>query len=113
MFPNFIFRCIVLLCVLFFWGCSQTSDPKLYSRYQQKPRTASTVVEDALIAARVKAALTADTLVHAKTITVTVRHGVVFLTGTATSKACARMAADLVRGITGVIRVENQISVSH
>ncbi|MFN2356403.1 MAG: BON domain-containing protein [Desulfotignum sp.] len=100
----------MLLCVLFFWGCSHPSDPNVYSRYQQKPRTVPTVVEDTLIAARVKAALSADPLVQAKAITVKVRHGVVFLTGTAKDKACARMAAQLVRGITGVIRVENQIS---
>ncbi len=107
-----LFQKIVLLGVFFCWGCGQVWDTPVYSRYQQPSRAAAIVVEDALIAARVKSALAADDLVNAKSVKVTVRRGVVHLTGRVKDNAAARMLTHLIRGVTGVRQVENHLALS-
>lgn len=75
------------------------------------PRSFSTTWEDAIVCARVKAKMISDDFVKAGPIDVDVYNGIVYLTGTAQTDSQKRMAADLARGVEGVITVKNQLVV--
>lgn len=97
-------------------GCADKADrPAVYSRYetQSRPRSLTTVMSDTLLANQVRSKLRADDLVDAGDIDVSVSRAVVRLTGTVETAAVSRMAADLARGVEGVVSVENRIVIRH
>ena len=68
-------------------------------------------VDDSWITTKVKSTMAADKEVAAHNITVDTSKGVVTLSGTAKSGHESRKAAEIARGIKGVVAVENHISV--
>ena len=74
------------------------------------PRSFSTAWDDSIICARVKTRMIADDFVTAGPINVDVYNGVVYLTGSVETDSQKRMAADLARGVDGVVKVINQLT---
>jgi hyperosmotically inducible protein len=74
-------------------------------------RTASQVVDDATLTAKVKAALVEDSTTKATEINVDTHAGTVQLNGFVDSQAAKDRAAELAQGIEGVRAVENNLSV--
>jgi hyperosmotically inducible protein len=68
-------------------------------------------VEDSVITARVKAELIKDPLVKAFDVKVETRKGVVLLSGFVDKSSQARRAAELARGVSGVVNVKNGLVV--
>jgi osmotically-inducible protein OsmY len=67
---------------------------------------------DAAVTARVKTTLGADAKLSALDINVDTKDGVVKLTGTAPDKAARNHATELVKGVKGVSKVDNQLKTS-
>ncbi len=74
------------------------------------PRSFSTVMDDSIILARIKARMISDDFVQGP-IDVDVYNGVAYLKGMVETDSQRRMTADLTRGVEGVVRVENQLLV--
>jgi hyperosmotically inducible periplasmic protein len=68
-------------------------------------------VDDGVLTARIKAALAEDERTKAAQINVETRDSVVLLAGFVNNAAARSAAAELARGVAGVTRVDNQISV--
>ena len=83
---------------------SQSLDP-------DTPRSISTQFEDVIICARINRKMMSDDLVKSKSIHVDVYNGIAYLKGSVENDSQKRMAADLTRGVEGVIRVENLLVV--
>ncbi len=96
-------------------GCASQGGSPVYSAPSPKdaPRSAIRVMQDSLILTRIKTRIFSDDMANGAGIDVTVRHGVVYLTGTTRDHYQGRVVADLIRGIDGVVRVENQLNESH
>lgn len=75
------------------------------------PRSISTQFEDAILCARINRKMILDDLVQSKSIHVDVYNGIAYLKGSVENNSQKRMAADLTRGVEGVIRVENLLVV--
>jgi hyperosmotically inducible protein len=84
---------------------SGTTDPA------NTPRSFSTRLDDSIISSRVKTRMISDDFVKAGPVNVDVYNGVAYLKGTVETDSLRRMTADLVRGVEGVVRVENQLVV--
>lgn len=84
-----------------------------YSGYRggTDERTIGTMLDDSVLSTTVKSKMIADEFVKARNIDVDVLNSVVFLIGVVESTSQKRMAADIVRGVEGVKRVENQLIV--
>lgn len=67
---------------------------------------------DAAVTARVKTTLAADAKLSALDINVDTKDGVVTLKGTAPDAAARKHATDLVQGVKGVGKVDNQLKAS-
>lgn len=80
---------------------------------KERPRSAATVAKDAMVAARVRAKIFSDDLVSSEGVEITVRHGVVYLEGQTQDHHQGRMLANLIRGIDGVVGVENHLNAVH
>lgn len=108
-----LFFCLTLLLWCAF-GC--TSSPRqgspVYSAPSAKdaPRSVTTMARDAVILTRIKSKIFSDDLVSQGDADITVRHGVVYLEGTAVDHYQGRMLADLIRTVDGVVRVENRLT---
>jgi hyperosmotically inducible protein len=74
-------------------------------------RTASQVVDDATLTAKVKAALVEDSTTKATEINVDTHEGTVQLNGFVDSQAAKDRAAELAQAIEGVRAVENNLTV--
>lgn len=74
-------------------------------------RTAGEVIDDTTVTARVKAALTANTITKARQINVETRQGVVQLHGFVDSQAEANAAVQEARAVPGVSEVRNDLEV--
>lgn len=74
-------------------------------------RSAGTMVDDSIIATKVKTKLIGDALVKARHIDVDVLNGVVYLIGVVENDSQKRMAADIARGVTGVRGIQNQLMI--
>lgn len=74
-------------------------------------RTAGNVVDDSTITAKVKSALLADSRTKGYQVEVKTYKGVVSLGGFVGSDAEKKAAESLAKGVTGVMKVENGISV--
>ncbi len=68
-------------------------------------------VDDSWITTKVKSTMAADKEVAAHNINVDTSNGVVTLSGTAKDNRESMKAAEIARGIKGVVSVENHISV--
>lgn len=73
--------------------------------------TAEQRVDDAALVAEIKGRIAADPALNPFNIDVDVNQGVVTLSGTVTSDASRMRAAEIARGVSGVVRVENQLEV--
>jgi hyperosmotically inducible protein len=74
-------------------------------------KSAGTVVDDAVITTRVKAALIGDPVTKARNIEVETARGVVQLSGFVDSSAEKSQATEVVRKVSGVRSVENKLDV--
>lgn len=109
---KFLYLSLVLIMAAAGCGKSGTGSPVYYTPSpQEAPRGAATLITDTLLEIEIKSKMISDDLVESKGIEVDVRHSVVFLKGTAINDSQRRIAADLARGIEGVVRVENQIKI--
>jgi len=68
-------------------------------------------VDDSVITSKVKTEMTADKNVKAHNINVNTAHGVVTLTGTATTMQESAKATQIARGVAGVKSVQNDIRI--
>jgi hyperosmotically inducible protein len=96
-------------------GCrSKIDGPPVLSPHPDPgtPRSFSTTMNDSMTLAKIKTRMISDDLVKSGPIDVDVNNGVAFLTGVVETDSQRRMAADLVRGVEGVFRVENRLTVS-
>jgi hyperosmotically inducible protein len=75
------------------------------------PRSAGTVVDDAAITAKVKAALVGDSRTKAHQISVETRDGKVQLSGFVNNSEAKSTAEDLARAVDNVKSVDNEIDV--
>jgi hyperosmotically inducible protein len=73
--------------------------------------TAGEVVDDSVITAKVKAALTSDPTVAARDVNVETREGVVQLAGFVDSRDQKTKASEVTRRVAGVKQVDNQLEV--
>jgi hyperosmotically inducible protein len=73
-------------------------------------RSFSTTWNDSVICTRVKSRMISDDFIIAGPIGVDVYNGVVYLTGTVETDSQKRMAADLARGVEGVVSVVNDLT---
>lgn len=80
---------------------------------QEAPRSVLTVVDDSLTLAKIKKKIFYDDLVDQDDIDISVRHGVVYLDGTAQDEYHRRMMEDLIRTVDGVTRIENRMNLAH
>ncbi len=80
-------------------------------KVQAGERTAGVVIDDAVITAKVKSSLLADSGTHGLKIDVDTRKGVVQLNGFVASSAEKNLAHDLAAKVEGVKSVENKLSV--
>lgn len=74
-------------------------------------RSVGTMMDDSVLATRVKTKMIGDEFVKARHIDVDVLNGVVYLIGVVESESKKRMAGDIARGTQGTQRVENQLVV--
>ena len=87
--------------VLIVTGCGST----------ESDRSTGQVIDDTAIHAKVKAALVNDPVVSGTAINVDVERGVVTLDGAVNGEVEKRKAEEIVRGVTGVRSVQNNIVV--
>ena len=80
-------------------------------KVQTSERTAGEAVDDTVITAKVKTALTQDPDVAARDVNVETREGVVQLGGFVDSSAQKSKASEVTRRIAGVKQVDNQLEV--
>jgi osmotically-inducible protein OsmY len=74
-------------------------------------RTAGQFVDDSILTAKIKTALAGDPIVAAHEVNLSVRQGVVQLSGFVDNAAEKARAGVLARDVAGVRRVENQLDV--
>ncbi|MCG8616721.1 MAG: BON domain-containing protein [Desulfobacterales bacterium] len=112
-FSAFCLSAVICMVV----GCtsSQSPGPAVYhaNTHQEAPRSVITVVDDSLTLAKIKKKIFYDDLVDQDDIDISVRHGVVYLTGTAKDEYHRRMMTDLIRTVDGVTRIENRMNLAH
>ena len=93
-------------------GCSsQKNNSPVFSQSSATPRSISTRLADAIVYSKINRKMISDDLVNAGPIQVDVYNGVAYLKGSVENNSQKRMAADLTRGVEGVIRVENLLVV--
>jgi hyperosmotically inducible protein len=73
--------------------------------------TAGQRVDDAALVAEIEGRIAADPDLNPFNIDVDANQGVVSLSGTVTSEASRTKAGEIARGVSGVVRVENQLKV--
>lgn len=105
----------LLISILFlFTGCAPmvagTAGVSGYKAATDE-RSIGKLIDDSVIAGKIKTKLISDEFVKARHIDVDVLKGVVYLIGVTESVSQKRMAADIARGVEGVRRVENQLVV--
>lgn len=93
-------------------GCNRSERQEVRTEAKQATNTASNVVDNAALTAKVKAALLADELVKGTQINVDSSAGVVKLTGTVDSSAQVTRAVEVAKGVQGVQRVDNNLTAS-
>ncbi len=105
---------VILLLVFGFLltGCGSQNDASPVFSAPSGPggsRSFFTTWDDSIICARVKTKMISDDFIKAAPIDVDVYNGVVYLRGTVQTDSQKRMAADLARGVEGVVKVKNHL----
>ncbi len=110
-----VFLAALVVIVLVVTGCASQGGSPVYSAPSPKdaPRSAIRVMQDSLILTRIKTRIFSDDMANGDGIHIMVRHGVVYLIGTTKDHYQGRVTAGLIRGVDGVIRVENHLNESH
>lgn len=112
-----ILKSVLISLVILGLGCStapKKESPVYFEQApEEAPRSVFTAAEDTLILARIKSKLFSDDLVDQGGIDIRVRHGVVFLEGSARDVYHRRMITDLIQTVDGVVRVENRLNMIH
>lgn len=105
---------LLVLILFLFTGCAPmvagTAGVSGYKAATDE-RSIGKLIDDSVIAGKIKTKLIGDEFVKARHIDVDVLKGVVYLIGVTESVSQKRMAADIARGVEGVRRVENQLVV--
>lgn len=108
--------CFFAVLALFFSGCA--TSPVLIAgagsqgyKVANDQRSFGTIIDDSIISTKITSRLISDDFVKSGNIDVDVLNGVVYLIGVAKSDSQKRMAADIARGVEGVLKVVNQLIV--
>jgi hyperosmotically inducible protein len=99
---------LMLICSVLASGCGTTGT----DRPDSAKKSAGTVLDDATITSKVKAALIADPDISAFKINVDTDKGVVKLKGEIKSLALRRKVETIVRGVEGVQSINNQLIIT-
>jgi hyperosmotically inducible protein len=92
---------------------ARESDAQLSATAPAPPSLPSTeALSDAVIAAKIRAALLADPAMSGADVSVNVEHGVVVLTGTVKSYEQAGVASAYAQRQDGVMRVDSQVGLA-
>ncbi len=103
---SFMFLALILSVLM---GCSKTDTADTVGTTGSA--TVRDVVADAVITAKVKAALVKEPTLKATDITVETKGGAVQLRGSAPSRADAERAAEVAKQVDGVKAVKNDLQV--
>ncbi len=74
-------------------------------------KTAGTVMDDTALMGKVKAALIGDSRTKSNEIELAINQGVVQMAGFVDNAATRTAALDIVRGVNGVVRIDNQMVI--
>lgn len=122
----FLIRALVVSSIsLFVLGCNQKADPLPAPTPSVPensmsparpvapvlPTTVGNEIDDTVVTASVKSALVADADIKSFDFKVETRKGVVMLSGFVDNQAQLDRANSLARGVSGVIRVENSVTL--
>lgn len=112
---SYLILLIVVLCAAGGCATDQSQGPAVYhaDSHREAPRSFKTVVDDSLTLARINKKLFSDDLVARDGIDISVRHGVVHVTGTARDEYHRRMILDLIRMVEGVSRIKDRLELAH
>ncbi len=107
-------RAVVVTAVAVFalGACSRSEKQEVRTEAKQATNTAASVVDNAAMTTKVKAALLADAMVKGTQINVDSNAGVVKLTGTVDTPGQVTRAVEIAKGVSGVTRVENNLTSS-
>ena len=107
----------VMLNLFHTWGCTSNRPDRSPVYHagspEESPRSLTTVLDDSLTLAKIKKKISDDELVDQDDIHISVRHGVVHLTGTARDIYHRQMMESLIRTVEGVNRIENRMRLAH
>lgn len=93
-------------------ACNRTERQEVRTEAKQATNTAANVIDNAALTTKVKAALLADEMVKGTQVNVDSSNGVVTLNGTVDTAAHKQRAEELARGVSGVSRVQNNLTAS-
>ena len=91
-------------------GCNRSERQEVRQETKQATNAAATTVDNAALTTKVKAALLADELVKGTQINVESDNGVVTLLGSVDSAAHKDRAEQVAKGVSGVTRVQNNLT---
>ena len=112
--PIFFVRVLCCGCILTSLGCAAAvvgGGATGGYAVGSDERSASTILDDAAITAKVKTELIGDKNVKARNIDVDTVAGVVVLSGYVDSQQEANRAGSLAKSVSGVVRVKNELRV--
>jgi hyperosmotically inducible protein len=98
--------------VLVLGACTREERKEVRTEAKQATTAVANVVDNAALTTKVKAALLADELVKGTQINVDSDNGVVTLKGTVDSPTHMQRAEQLAKGVSGVTRVQNNLTVA-
>ncbi len=90
-------------------GCDQTDRNRIGSEVAQDSKQAGQAIDDSVITAKVKAALLAEKDLDSTSIHVDTSLGKVILSGKVPNQTQAERAVQVVKGINGVVDVDNTL----
>lgn len=93
-------------------ACTRSERQEVRTEAKQATNTAANVVDNAALTTKVKVALLADEMVKGTQINVDSNDGVVTLNGTVDSSTHAQRAEQVARGVSGVTRVQNNLTAA-
>ncbi|MBA2413395.1 MAG: BON domain-containing protein [Burkholderiaceae bacterium] len=100
------------IAVIALGACSRSERQEVRTEAKQATNTAANVVDNAALTTKVKAALLADEMVKGTQINVDSNAGVVTLNGAVDSATHMQRAEQVTRGVSGVSRVQNNLTAS-
>lgn len=113
-FARHTFKAILVTGVATFalGACTRAERQEARTEAKQATNTAANTIDNAALTTKVKAALLADELVKGTQINVDSSNGVVTLNGAVDSAAHMERAEQVARGVSGVTRVQNNLTAS-